>query len=757
MFDRANIVHENFKNFLINHDKKALAIHCNIPNDQLIDLLETQMMSRLLDIKSRSLRKINKSFYTISSSGHEGMAVVGLVARLDDMAFLHYRDAAFMIQRSKKLAGQTILSDFLKSFMACSDDPISGGRHKVLGSKELFIPPQTSTIASHLPKAVGFALAIDRARHLKMTQAAVCSNAVSVCTFGDASLNHASAQTAINCAQWISYQNIPLPLVFICEDNKIGISVPTPTEWVKNSQSTQHSLQYFEANGLDLLETYHVTEKAFDYAREKRKPCFLRIKTVRLLGHAGSDIETSYRNQKQIEESEAKDPLLYSADLLIKNSILTKDQILKMYLNLEKRIDRIGISLMHKNPLLSSSQIMNSIVPTYKKRNSPDIPTLDQRKTVFDKEWDILINQAHPLGKLLNFALTDLMLQYPEVIMFGEDIAKKGGVYNVTAKLESRFGNRRVFNSLLDETCILGTAIGMAHNGFLPIPEIQFLAYFHNAQDQLRGEAATLSFFSAAQFTNGIVIRVAGLAYQKGFGGHFHNDNSISIFRDLPGVILACPSHGEDAVKMLRTCVKEAFEYGRVIIFLEPIALYPTRDIFVTGDNLWCKRYPLDLEESIPVGEFFVDPSSYGTTHKKLDDICILSYANGYFLSQQARKILSNKYHVSTISLIDLRWPVGYNKEKLAMELSRFKYVLIVDECRQSGSLSEELMSFILERCTPCPRMKRLCGKDSFIPLGDAANLVLLQVDDIVDSCLRLIKTNSKDLQSIHNVKKGRV
>src|SRR3546814_9651942 len=123
----------------------------------------------------------------------------------------------------------------------------------------------------------------------------------------------------------------------------------------------------------------------------------------------------------------------------------------------------------------------------------------------------------------------------------------KWAVNNVTAKLHQRFGSARVVNTLLDEQALLGLAIGMAHNGFVPMPESQFLAYVHNAEDQMRGEAATLSFFSDGQYTNPMVIRIAGLGYQKGFGGHFHNDNSLAVFRDIPGVLLALPSHGRSA------------------------------------------------------------------------------------------------------------------------------------------------------------------------------------------------------------------
>ena len=105
-------------------------------------------------------------------------------------------------------------------------------------------------------------------------------------------------------------------------------------------------------------------------------------------------------------------------------------------------------------------------------------------------------------------------------------MAAKGGVYGVTRGLHARFGAGRVFDTLLDETSILGLALGTAVSGFLPLPEIQYLAYLHNAEDQLRGEAATLQFFSQGRYRNGMVARIAGYGYQKGFGGHFHNDDS---------------------------------------------------------------------------------------------------------------------------------------------------------------------------------------------------------------------------------------
>lgn len=731
MFDRAKKIDEGLCEFLRTgatpDEFTRLGDLDESTKAKLVDIFESQLISRLLDIKARKLRAQGKSFYTIGSSGHEGMAVVGEVSRLTDMAFLHYRDAAFQIQRSKKNPGHTIIHDMLLSFCASSADPISGGRHKVLGSKELFIPPQTSTIASHLPKAVGAALSIEKAKRLG-TPGPLPEDAVIIATFGDASLNHASSQTALNTADWVAYQNLPLPLVFICEDNGIGISVRSPQDWVKSSRKRHAAIKYFECDGLDIIDTYNIMTEAFDYARSLKKPVFVRCKTVRLMGHAGSDIETVYRSMTELDRDESRDPILRSAKTLIGNRILSHQEALSMYEGLRERIDRVAEAVVLTPPIKTAEEVMKSLIPVIKNRVAPPAPQEDQRAKIFGNEW-AQIATPQSLAKLINWGLHDILLRYREAVVFGEDVARKGGVYNVTANLESRFGKNKVFNSLLDETSILGNAIGLAHNNLLPIPEIQFLAYVHNAEDQIRGEAATLSFFSDCKYHNGMVIRIAGLGYQKGFGGHFHNDNSLAIFRDIPGLIVACPSNGRDAVLMMRECVEKAYEYGRVVVFIEPIALYPVRDLHAAGDGQWSFTYPKDLTEKIALGEYGVDQGD--------KSLCILSYGNGHYLSRQAKKVLQDEHKLNP-TLIDLRWFSPIDEAKLSRELSGYSHVLVVEECRKTGSLSEGLMTMMMEHCSPLPKIKRVCSLDSFIPLADAANLVLVQPKDIVNAALAL-------------------
>lgn len=730
MLDRTSVVDEQFLNRIRQADfpksNSAMSAEtAELDKKTAIELFDSQIKSRLLDLIARQLKEKGLSFYTIGSSGHEGNAVWGQVFRLDDMAFLHYRSGAFYLQRAKKIQSTDGVKDILLSLVAAATDPISGGRHKVFGSVPLTIPPQTSTIASHLPKALGAALSITRAKELNIASK-LNPDSVILCSFGDASVNHASAQTTLNACSWIAQQSYPLPMVFICEDNGIGISVPTPAHWIEESISKRPGLHYIACDGLNIADAYAAAQEAEYLARVKKQPVFLHMRCVRLMGHAGSDIESQYCSQAEIEFRESQDPLLHTAGLLHKESWMSIQAMLSLYQDNKDLIEAKALEAIKEPKLLSAETIMSSLTPKVLKKQSYPLPSEEQRALVFSTAFPQLA-QKRNLCQQINFALTDLMLQYPNMLVFGEDVGKKGGVYRVTADLQARFGQRRVFDTILDETTILGTAIGLAHNGFIPVPEIQFLAYLHNAEDQLRGEAATLSFFSNGQYQNPMVVRIASLAYQKGFGGHFHNDNSIAVLRDLPGVIVACPSNGPDAAKMLRTCMRLAYEEGKVVVFLEPIALYMTKDLHVPGDNGWLFNYPEP--------DTVIEPGDVGV-HGEGETV-ILTYANGYYLSRQAAKSVYEEHKIS-VKIVDLRWLNPLPAEAILREVAKAKRVLIVDEGRQSASISEGIMTLLLEEASSNIKIKRITGKDCFIPLGNAWQYLLPSKESIIEAVIAL-------------------
>src|SRR5713226_50957 len=219
------------------------------PKDAL-QLFQSQLLCRLVDLESHELRARNQGYYTICSAGHEGNAVLGRLTRTSDPALLHYRSGALYLERARQRPEVDAVEELLLSLTASADDPISGGRHKVFGSVPLGIPPKTSTIASHLPRAVGMAVSIDRAARMGVSSQAP-ADAIVLCSFGDASVNHSTAQGAFNAAAWAAYQKLPVPVLFVCEDNGLGVSVRTPRGWIESSISAMPAVYYRAADGSD--------------------------------------------------------------------------------------------------------------------------------------------------------------------------------------------------------------------------------------------------------------------------------------------------------------------------------------------------------------------------------------------------------------------------------------------------------------------------------------------------------------------------
>jgi 2-oxoisovalerate dehydrogenase E1 component len=687
------------------------------------ELFESQLACRLIDVESHELRARGQGYYTICSAGHEGNVALGRVTRATDPALLHYRSGAFFIERARHQPSVDVLLDLLLSLAASADDPISGGRHKVFGSVPLGIPPQTSTIASHLPKAVGMAIAIERAHRLGLRRPETPPrDAVVVCSFGDASLNHSTAQGAINAASWAAYQRLPVPVLFVCEDNGIGVSVRTPDGWVEARMRGVPAIEYIAADGRDLSSSYQASARAVDICRTERRPVFLHLACERVWGHAGSDLDSEYRTADEVTAAEERDPVALTLQSLIDAGVAGPAELTGMLERLDGRIRALSAEAVRRPKLTTRAAVMETIAPS-----RPDLCAAEARRTGYaDLPADAA--KPKPLALCIRAGLADLMRKHPEMLIFGEDVAQKGGVYGVTVGLWKTFGPKRVFNTLLDEQTILGLALGAGQAGLLPVPEIQFLAYLHNAEDQLRGEAATLSFFSRGQLHNPMVVRIAGLGYQKGFGGHFHNDDSLAVLRDLPGIIVGVPSRGDDAVRMLRTMMAAARIDGRVCVMVEPIALYHARDL-EPGDGRW--SFPLPpQDEAIDVGEV-------GVYAEDARDLLLLTYGNGVPMCLRVQR----KLGAAGVSarVVDLRWVAPLPERAIAHHASECRAVLVVDECRRSGNLSEAVAACLLEQ--PDARrvpFARVTSADSFVPLADAANLVLAQEDEILAAATRL-------------------
>ncbi|HJQ89446.1 MAG TPA: transketolase C-terminal domain-containing protein, partial [Propionibacteriaceae bacterium] len=539
-------------------------------------------------------------------------------------------------------------------------------------------------------------------------------DAVVVCSFGDASANHSTAAGAINTALATAYRGLPVPILLACEDNGFGISVPTPSGWIEAAYGSRPELAYVSADGSDPATAWHEIAHALDIVREQRRPVFLHLRTVRFGGHAGSDAEISYRKPREIEADYARDPLLATASCLRAFGASVPD-IIACYDAIRLEIDQEAERLRPQPRLSSASEIMAPLAPRNPDRVAETAGALRSRPE----------QAARTLAESINGTLDELLAADRRVIVFGEDVGVKGGVYGITSRLARKYGAARVFDTLLDEQSILGLGLGAGLAGLIPIPEVQYLAYLHNAEDQIRGEGATLPFFSRGRFSNPMVVRIAGLGYQKGFGGHFHNDNAVSVLRDIPGLVVACPARADDAAAMLRTCVAAAIADSTMSVFLEPIALYHRRDLHDPGDQEWLA---VDHDQHVPIGR----ARSY---HGESAMITMISFGNGVPMSLRVARRLA----AAGISaqVLDLRWLAPLPVEDILAAAGSTGRVLVVDETRHSGGVGEGVVTALVEGGFIGP-IHRIASQDSFVPLGVAAEHVLLSEDEIEKAALGL-------------------
>ena len=188
----------------------------------------------------------------------------------------------------------------------------------------------------------------------------------------------------------------------------------------------------------------HKTSLANEFSKTKRKPVFLHMKTVRLLGHAGSDIEVGYKALNEIETIEFNDPLLHTARIMIDKKLLSKEDIISIYENSRMRVSQVFDQACTRPKLNNSKNVMKSITASNIKRKAPSLPDEAKRRGVFDKEYQRLNNKNHMAG-LINYALSDILLRYSNTVIFGEDVGKN------TINKVLKYENSSIVNKIFKE------------------------------------------------------------------------------------------------------------------------------------------------------------------------------------------------------------------------------------------------------------------------------------------------------------------
>jgi 2-oxoisovalerate dehydrogenase E1 component len=688
-----------------------------------------------------SLAQKHLGLYTITSAGHEANVVLGRLTRVTDPSLVHYRSTALYLERARQVPGLDPVRELMASLVGARSDPASGGRHKVFGHPALGIIPQTSTIASHLPRAVGlaFALGLDRPAASKPWRSGLLPptpDSVILASFGDASINHSTWLGAVNAAGWAVEHRRPMPLLLVCEDNGLGISVRSPPGWVAARLGALRHVTYFHAPRADVEKAYRAASRALEHCRKKRAPAILHLECVRLLGHWGHDRDEVYRSHHERASLGQQDPLFCLGRALLAGGVLSQAELLAWQEAAHERVAAAAAWASSEPRQTTYAEIAAPLAfpedPEHPVEDClPSAVTESLSQPGLGANRDPIGPRAEPahltLAQGIRAALAEGMQRYPEMLVYGEDVAKKGGLYGITRGLCERFGPARVFDTLLDEQTILGLGLGASQVGYLPVPEIQYLAFLHNALDQLRGEAASLPFFSGGKLTNPLVVRVPSFADPSGPGGHFHNDHSIAMLRDIPGLVLAVPARADDALALYRTAFQLAKLEGRVMVVLEPTCLYAVRDLGHAGDGQWLA--PPALAKA-PFGRARV----YGDGPAEL---AIASYGRGVWLSRRVAQLIQQSADVG-VRVLDLRWLAPLPMQDILSHGEETGRLLVVDDCRRSGGIAEAVGTAMLEQ-TPKTRFARVTSADCFVPIGPAAAKVLVSEDQVLTAAKELL------------------
>jgi 2-oxoisovalerate dehydrogenase E1 component len=519
-------------------------------------------------------------------------------------------------------------------------------------------------------------------------------------------------------------------VVYVVEDNEYAISTPvevnTPGGNISRLIANFPNFHFAEIDGTEPLACYAAMTEAVAYARSGRGPALVHGHVVRPYSHSLSDDERQYRSKEEVQTEAARDPLARMQMWLLREGILDAEGINRLEQKVDEEVQRVADRAMQAVlPVTSRESILLH-------QYSEDLKPTDAR--YFTEKAKTADPAERTMAELINLCLKDEMRRDERIVVFGEDVADatrdgalragkikgKGGVFKLTAGLQTEFGSDRCWNSPLAEANIVGRAIGMAVRGLKPVVEIQFFDYIWPAMHQMRNELPLVRWRSNGEWSCPLVIRVPIGGYLTG-GSIYHSQSGESIFTHTPGVRVVMPSNALDALGLLRTAIR----CDDPVLFLEHKRLY--RETFGRG------AYP-GPEYAIPFGKAKVV--------REGKDLTVVTYGALVPRGLQAADKLHRETGVD-VELIDLRTLSPYDWDTIAESVRKTNKVIVAHEDMLSWGYGAEIAARIGEELFDSldAPVRRVAAMDTFVayqPLLE--DVILPQPEDLYRAMLDMAK-----------------
>lgn len=654
-------------------------------------------MARIIDEKADNYVKQGKGWsYHSSFVGHDGIQLIlGLSFRQNkDFLFPYYRDLL-----TGYAAGISV-EEIVMNGISKAGDVASGGRHMSnhVAKPSIRIQNVSSATGNHALHATGVARAIKK----------YDGDEIAFASFGDSAASEGFVFEAMAGAA-----REKLPVIFVIQNNKYGISVPiaegSVNPCVADNFSGLLNLRVVKCDGTNVFDSWRGMQESLDYVRSGDGPALLHADCVRINSHSNSDRQDLYRSKEEIEEARRRDPLVRFRAYLIKEEVFSEAELREIEEANQRQLDEActkAEASPDPDPRTATQYVVpDEVIPDDVTTELPSNPSL--------------VNQLS-LREAINETLKEEFRRNPHTFLWGQDVAskEKGGVFNVTKGMQQEFGSRRVFNAPIAENFIVGTANGFSRyrkDIWVCIEGGQFADYFWPAMEQLI-ECSHDYYRTNGQFAPNIVIRLASGGYIG--GGLYHSQNLEAVFTSLPGLRVVVPAFADDAVGMLRA----AFRNRGVTLFLEPKFLY--NQFFVKAPN---------------PGNIFYIPFGKAKVRREGTDLTIVSYGTTVHWALRAASKLADE-DVS-VEVIDLRSLAPWDKNAVMASVRKTGRLLVVHEDKETGGFGGEVASYIAEHAfnyLDAP-VTRLGSKDTPVPFSrilEAA--ILVQESDVYDAARRL-------------------
>lgn len=608
-------------------------------------------------------KKITSKYVHATSRGHEAIQLaLGMQLLPQDFVSPYYRDDSILLG-----VGITPY-ELMLQLLAKKDDPFSGGRtyysHPSLRRDDFpkMIHQSSGTGMQAIP-TTGIAMGMKYKEEIGIDDN-LDEKPIAVCSLGDASCTEGEVSEAFQMAALKQ-----LPILYLVQDNEWDISASA--DEIRAQDITQY-MQGFNGietrtiDGTDFIKSYETVKECIRIIREERRPMLIHAK-VPLLNHHTSGVRKEwYRDD--LEECAKNDPLIKLRNQLSEFSV--EDSEVE---SIEKEVQNL-VRTDFENAILAEDPKPED---AYKHDFAPT-PITEEK------------GERSPNGKIPTvmvdcalFAIRELMQKHPEALLYGQDVGLRlGGVFREAITLAAQFGEKRVFNTPIQEAFIVGSTVGMSAVGLKPIVEVQFADYIWPGLNQLFTEVSRSYYLSNGKWPVSMILRVPIGAY--GSGGPYHSSSVESVLCNIKGIKIAYPSTGAD----LKGLMKTAFYDPNPVVMLEHKGLY------------WSKIEGTEAAKTIEPDEDYIIPFGkarevlHCDNQKGKPTLTIITYGMGVYWASNAAKQFDNQ-----IEIIDLRTLAPLDENRVFESVKKHNRCIVLTEEPVNNSFAQSLAARISENC----------------------------------------------------------